>query len=366
MFGEVLDGADKLCGSFTGVKDDGAHYELDSVLDYPLYFKIQNVFARAKVPTAQIEERYQALAERYDPTARDRLVTFLDNHDQPRFLSGDLAGDRADRLKVALVFLYTSRGIPCLYYGTEQAFAGGNDPYDREDMFAGAFKVAGPAGADSFNMTHPLFQWVALLNNLRRLYTPLRQGEHINLWCDHNGPGLLAYARRQGADEVIVALNTAGQPQTLPERPTALAPGTRVINSLDTNEILTVTPDGKTPPITVPATAAKIFVAQSQWRPLDPAVISSSPLHDAKDVPVSQAITLSFSEAMDTNSVQSAFATEPATSGAFTWPPGRDSVTYTTALPQGKIVYVRLAGAARAAASGNPLHAPFESRFQTR
>ena len=66
-----------------------------------------------------------------------RLVTFLDNHDRPRFLNSANANGNTSRLDVALVFLYTARGVPCLYYGTEQAFNGGADPNDREDMFDG-------------------------------------------------------------------------------------------------------------------------------------------------------------------------------------------------------------------------------------
>ncbi len=139
MFGEIYDGSDAKCGSYTGTQGGGP-FKLDSVLDYPLYFTVNSAFATASGNTAQIENRYAALADNYDPSAQNRLVTFLDNHDQARFLSTGNANNDTDRLKVALVFLYTARGIPCLYYGTEQAFNGGNDPYDREDMFAGQFE----------------------------------------------------------------------------------------------------------------------------------------------------------------------------------------------------------------------------------
>ncbi|PYJ01413.1 MAG: hypothetical protein DME25_18170 [Verrucomicrobia bacterium] len=86
MFGEILDGSDAKCGSYTGTQAGGA-FALDSVLDYPLYFKINSVFATASGNTKQIEDRYAALAANYDPSAQNRLVTFLDNHDQARFLS---------------------------------------------------------------------------------------------------------------------------------------------------------------------------------------------------------------------------------------------------------------------------------------
>src|SRR5262245_1279908 len=134
MFGEVYDGSDSKCGSYTGTHSGGA-FALDSVLDYPLFFLINSVFATATGNTRQIEDRYNAIATNYDPAAQMRLVTFLDNHDQPRFLSA--GGATAARLNLALTFLYTARGVPCLYYGTEQAFNGTTDPNDREDMFDG-------------------------------------------------------------------------------------------------------------------------------------------------------------------------------------------------------------------------------------
>ncbi len=375
MFGEVLDGSDVKCGSYTGRK--ASHeFTLDSVLDYPLYFRSKEVFAHAATGTRQIEERYAALAGNYDPSARDRLVTFLDNHDQPRFLSPGQAANNTERLKNALVFLYTSRGIPCLYYGTEQAFNGANDPYDREDMFAGGFEQ-GPSTGDNFNMTHPLFQWVAKLNNFRRLYPALRTGEHVDLWNDPHGPGLLAYARRPGAEtantrsiqELIVVLNTSTTNQTLPRRPTRHPVGTKLVNLLDTTETAVVEPGPATPAIRVPGSSSKIFIAQSQWRPLDPVVRSVTPSHDSTNVPPETSmITVGFSVPMDIRSVENAFTLTPSVHGSFAWSSGRDEMIFTPkhpGLPANTMITVRIADSARESAAGTPLHATFESRFQT-
>jgi alpha-amylase len=366
MFGEVYDRSDAKCGSYTGTQGGGP-FKLESVLDYPLYFLVNSVFATASGNTAQIENRYAALAANYDPSARNRLVTFLDNHDQPRFLSARNANNNTDRLKVALVFLYTARGIPCLYYGTEQAFNGGRDPYDREDMFAGQFKD-GPAGVDSFNMTHPLFQWVARLNNFRRLYPALLTGSHVNLWSNSSGPGLFAYARRLNSQEVLVVFNTAGSAQTLPARPTTYPAGTTLVNLLDTNETATVTAGPQTPAITVPGTAAKIFIAQSQRLPLDPVVTGITPPHDAAGIPAAAPIVIQFSQPMDTGSVVSAFSTLPAASGKFSWSPAADTLTFTPSgagFPTQSVVTVQITATARAAVSNHALHAGFASRFKT-
>lgn len=365
MFGEVYDGSDAKCGAYTGTQGGGA-FKLDSVLDYPLYFKADSVFASAAGNNALIENRYAALGTNYDSSSQDRLVTFLDNHDQARFLSSGKANNNTNRLKVALVFLYTSRGIPCLYYGTEQAFNGVNDPYDREDMFDGQFEQ-GPSLGDNFNLTHPLFQWIARLNNFRRLHPALLTGSHVNLWNNPSGPGLLAYARRLGTQEVFVVLNTAASAQTLTNRPTIYAAGTTLLNLLDTNETITVTAEARTPSITVPAMSAKMFIAASQWLALDPVVTAATPAHDATNISTVAPIILQFSQPMDTGSVVSAFATLPATSGAFAWSAAQDTLTFTPSggFPAQTLVTVRLAATAQAAATGRAFCAGFESRFTT-
>jgi len=309
-------------------------------------------------------------------------VTFLDNHDQPRFLSSGNAKGNLERLRVALVFLYTARGIPCLYYGTEQAFNGGNDPYDREDMFAGQFEQ-GPSVGDNFNMAHPLFQWVARLNNLRRLYPALQTGLHSNLWCNPKGPGLFAYARRlnpatspgagmaasQPTQELIVILNTAGSSQTLPGRPTIYPAGTTLVNLLDPQETATVTIGPRTPAITVPGTSSKVFVAQGQLLPLDPVVTRITPPHDSTNIATVAPMVIRFSQPMDTGSVESAFSTVPVVSGAFAWSPSRETMTFTPGgegFPARTLVTVRIAAAARDAAAHRMFYAAFESRFKTR
>ncbi|HTB84020.1 MAG TPA: alpha-amylase family glycosyl hydrolase [Candidatus Sulfotelmatobacter sp.] len=369
MFGEVEDSSESLCGSFTGTMGGGAFKE-DSVLDYPLYYTVNSVFASANGNTKQIEDHYNAIAANYDPSAQNRLVTFLDNHDQPRFLS--VSGATTNRLEVALTFLYTSRGIPCLYYGTEQGFDGTTDPNNREDMFAGQFKDAGLNGVDSFNMTHPLFQLVAQLNNFRRLYPALQTGSHINEWNDPDSPGLFAYSRRLATglattQEVFVVFNTATSSQTLTNRSTTWAAGTQIVNLLNTNEVLTVQSGPLTPQITVPGTTAKVFVAQTDWKPLDPVVIANSPAHDTTNVPINSPVVLQFSKPMNTNSVQSAFSVSPSVAGTFAWSAAHDTMTFT---PSGTFatratIAVTVTNSAVDAVSGNVMYGPYQMQFHT-
>jgi glycosidase len=365
MFGEVFDGSDTKCGSYTGTIGGGP-FKLDSLLDFPLYYAANDVFALGTGNTGQLENRYAGLGN-YDAASRDQLVTFLDNHDVPRFLDASKANNNTNRLTLGLTFLLTSRGIPCIYQGTEQAFNGGGDPNNREDMFDGAFEQ-GPSLGDNFNMVHPQYRHIAMLNNLRRLYPALRQGTHINQWMTPGGPGLFAYARQLGGtQEVFVAMNTATSTQSLPARTVTYPAGTTLVNLLDTNETIVVQAGSQTPTLNVPGMGAKLFIVQAQLRPLDPAVVALSPAHDATNVSALAPLTLQFTQPMDTNSVQAAFNTTPTVGGNFTWSAAQDAVTFTptTNWPGLTLMRVRLGDAARSRDTTNRMYAAFEAQFRT-
>jgi alpha-amylase len=379
MFVETFNGSEAVDGPYTGTKDGGA-FEFDSTLDYPLYYVMNSVFAKVSGATAQIQNHYSAVASDYDPAARMQLVTFLDNHDNARFLSTSESNNNTNQLETALVFLYSSPGIPSLYYGTEQGFDGTTDPNDREDMFAGEFKD-GPDGSvlqlsspgvDNFNMTHPLFLWVAQLNNFRRLYPALTLGTYLNHASNASGPGLFAYSRILNSQEVLVVVNTAGSTQTLPPCPTTYPAGTVLLNLLNTNETITLSGSAQTPAIPVPAISAKMFIAQSQWQPLDPVVVSNSPAHWATNIALSSPIVLQFSQGMDTNSTQSAFSTVPSVAGSFQWSSQNatnDTLTFTPG-PNGFAgstnLTVIVSNTAFAAATGKTMFASYSMTFKTR
>jgi uncharacterized repeat protein (TIGR01451 family) len=364
QFGEIFDGSDSKVGSYTGTKS-GGNYKMESVLDYPLYYQIGSVFGSGTGNTGQIESRYGNLTTaNYDASALDSLVLNIDNHDNRRFLA--TTGSSTARLELALAFMYTSRGIPSLYYGTEQDFNGGADPTNREDMFDGAYEQ-GPSLGDNFNMTSARFKLVAKLNNLRRLYPALRTGTHVNLWANFGGPGLLAYARRLGGEEAYVVLNTATAAQTIGARPTIHPAGTVLVDALNPTNTLTVTADvDGIPSLAMPALSCRIYVAQSQIRMLAPVVSSITPTHDATGISPASSITVNFSQAMNTASVQSAFSTTPASTGNFVWSSGNTTVTYTPSSNlAGSTVYtVRIADVATDS-TGLAMHGAFESRFTT-
>ena len=59
-------------------------------------------------------------------------ATFVENHDNPRFLNR--CNDRS-KFTNAAIFSLLWEGIPVFYYGGEQYYAGGADPNNREPLW---------------------------------------------------------------------------------------------------------------------------------------------------------------------------------------------------------------------------------------
>jgi alpha-amylase len=209
MFGEAFDGNDQLLGSYT------APGELDSVFYFSQHFQVfRDVFqmahdAKAQKGTSQIKSLWESRASAYSATPQDQgigvpptqaLVNFLDNHDVSRFLFE--AQNDLPALRNALTLLFTEDGIPCLYYGTEQEFAGGNDPANREVLWNTNFATTGDT-----------FRHIAKLTRLRKQYSALRRGvtkvvyatDHVG---DEGDAGVFGFERTDGANYALVVLNT--------------------------------------------------------------------------------------------------------------------------------------------------------------
>lgn len=271
MFGEAFDGGDQLVGSYTF---DG---QVDSVFYFPQHFTVfRNVFQNGEA-TKQIEDLFamRQPGGNYGTVPHENgigippnkaLVNFIDNHDVARFLFG-----RPDpaALDNALLFLFTEDGIPCIYYGTEQGFSGGNDPANREDLWA--------SGYDTGNRH---YQWIKKLAAARRTYPALTHGDLKIVWASErfeNEPdaGIIAF-ERAGGDAgdayALVVINThAGHPSSptfggMPMQ-TSLPGGTRLVNAFDAADAYTLTADGRLD-ITLEPTSGKLLVPEAQHQPL--------------------------------------------------------------------------------------------------
>ena len=269
MFGESFDGDLELNAGYTEGES------VDSVFHFSQKFRvINNVFMNGGA-TAEIEKLIEDRRKAFPDTSKsmgptdaqgnglapqDLLVTFIDNHDLPRFLyKADV-----DALHNALVYLLTMNGIPCIYYGTEQQFDGGNDPFNREDMWESGF--------DTSNRT---FGHVQHLIDLRMEYAPLRRGDVQLRWSSsrtggESDAGIFAFERTYKGETVLVVINTHdGKASRTSFEGNAMqvsfGGGTKLENVFEDeatkDDEVTVSGDG-TLDVEVPARGAKVYVKQ--------------------------------------------------------------------------------------------------------
>eukprot|EP01104_Vermistella_antarctica_P008774 TRINITY_DN2222_c0_g1_i1.p1 TRINITY_DN2222_c0_g1~~TRINITY_DN2222_c0_g1_i1.p1 ORF type:complete len:472 (-),score=54.80 TRINITY_DN2222_c0_g1_i1:48-1463(-) len=129
--GEVFSGDMNCLANYT---QDG----LDAVLSYPMFFTLRGVFQDQQSMNSlnsTLEQYRQSIA---DPSI---LGTFVDNHDNPRFL---YQFNDTEAYRGALAWVMLAEGIPIIYYGTEQGFDGGDDPDNREVLWPSKYDLSAP------------------------------------------------------------------------------------------------------------------------------------------------------------------------------------------------------------------------------
>ena len=164
------------------------------------------------------------------PRAALQLPIFISNHDFGRFAwfvrkaHPQATDDEVlKRVTLAHAMLFTLRGVPVVYYGDEQGFAGvGGDQDARQDMFPSRVAVYNDnplvgtrsrTAAGSFHRDHPLLRAIAELARVRTTTVALRRGlQVVRNFADQ--PGLFAVSRfdPDSGREVLVAFNTSTQP----------------------------------------------------------------------------------------------------------------------------------------------------------
>jgi len=158
---------------------------------------------------------------------KDNVVTMFDDHDmvvqggqKSRFCSDK---NTAGLLINALFLNIMSPGIPCIYYGTEQAFdgAGDGDKFVREAMFESDFGAFRSRGKHFFNPDNYIYSQLSELAKIRQQYKPLSQGrlyqrqisyDNQNFELPHKlgdsrHTGIIAWSRIFNQEEFVLMIN---------------------------------------------------------------------------------------------------------------------------------------------------------------
>lgn len=307
MFGEVFDGRDNLLGAYTGPN------QVDSVFYFSQKFRVfDNIFKCApgnQSPfcwdgssfraggtsgvQALLDDRRAFYHDQPQPggavdatgqglSPQQLLVNFIDNHDVPRYLFERPDERGIASLHNALFYLLTEDGIPCIYYGTEQAFFGGNDPRNREDMDdRWASRYSNQAAYQIWSTNNPTYLHIQKLTRLRQAYPALRRGDLSLTWTsDRTGSerdaGILAFERSYEGQTALVVINTHELQTSETRAPddlggdalmTSFSGGTVLVDVFsDSRETFTVAGDGSIT-VPVPLLAGRVLVPQDQVIP---------------------------------------------------------------------------------------------------
>lgn len=167
-----------------------------SILDFGLALAIREalgVYAEAGFQLVQ-----SILDQDHCYYSATELITFIDNHDMHRFQT---LNPDPEALRLAIALIMTSRGIPCIYYGTEQYLYndtngdknpyGNNDPYNRPMM-------------EKWDTDTEIYRYIRLLSGLRRLNPAVSMGSQ---WQKYLTPDVYCYVRRYRDSRLFVAMN---------------------------------------------------------------------------------------------------------------------------------------------------------------
>lgn len=157
-----------------------------SLLDFQFAQKVRQVFKDGTANMTSLNQMISDTSSQYSHVSDQ--VTFIDNHDMPRF---QVAGASGRKLEQALAFTLTSRGVPAIYYGTEQYMQGTGDPDNRAMM-------------TSFSTTTAAYQMVSRLAPLRKSNPAFAYGTTQQRWVNND---VLIFERNFGNSVAVVAIN---------------------------------------------------------------------------------------------------------------------------------------------------------------
>jgi len=194
---------------------DGFDSKLDYVMDFPLKYAINNAFNETNGWDQGIIRLYESLSLDFLYSHPDQVVNFAENHDGDRIFSA--LGEDIPKMKMAMTFLLTVRGLPQLYYSSEVLSTGLENQghgFIRKDFPGGwqddptnAFTEAGRTTAQN-----EVFNHIRTLLHFRHDNAVMQTGK-----LKHYLPqdGVYVYFRYNDTESVMVILNNNTESKTI-------------------------------------------------------------------------------------------------------------------------------------------------------
>lgn len=193
MFGEAFNYDAASIAPHTFPRNAGA-----SVLDFPLKERVAEVFGRQGGGFERIAERLYLEDGPYQNPYE--LMTFYDNHDMARIDATDQGFIDANN------FLFTARGIPVIYYGSETGFERGTAEHAGNRNYFGQERVdAAPQS--------PIYQSLKRIGNLRATTPALQRGLQVNVLMQGDRAAFYRVLQHGSTSQIaLVLLNKSDVP----------------------------------------------------------------------------------------------------------------------------------------------------------
>jgi cyclomaltodextrin glucanotransferase len=171
-----------------------------SVLDFPLKERVAEVFGKQGGGFERIAERLYLEDGPYERPYE--LMTFYDNHDMARMDATDEGFIDANN------FLFTARGIPVIYYGSETGFERGTAEHAGNRNYFGQERIdAAPKS--------PIHQSFKRIANLRAATPALQRGLQVNVLMQGDRAAFYRVLQHEGTQQIaLVLLNKGAVPAT--------------------------------------------------------------------------------------------------------------------------------------------------------
>lgn len=219
--------------------------KIHAQFDFPANMQLLQGFAKASKGLDAMDSTIRGIRSVYSDSGA-LMSTFIGNHDMARFISHasgnlpcgpwDIVSNQAagwknpppqptndapyERLKLAFTYLYTTPGVPLIYYGDEFGLAGAGDPDNRRMM---------RFGGDLSTKESATLAFMKKLSALRAAHVALRKGAWSKpLWKEGD---FLAWARTATGDQALIMLNrgAAEKKGDLTVTPAGIADGTEFV-----------------------------------------------------------------------------------------------------------------------------------------
>lgn len=169
-----------------------------SVLDFPQQKAIVSVFEN---PSSDFAELENVLFLTHGPYENPyELATFYDNHDMPRMNASDEGFIDANN------WMFTSRGIPVVYQGSEMGFMRGKAEHQGNRNYLGQDNI-------ELAKKHPIHDALKQIANLRKALPTLQNGLQVNIDIAGNTAAFYRVLVKEGVSQIaLVLLNKGNQP----------------------------------------------------------------------------------------------------------------------------------------------------------